>query len=147
MWIYVNKGFLNLNLIMNSKMLWHWKIYIATATPNMYRLDRVAQYTLHFLYLLHHRHMHHNTPDSIEYQQVAVRTPRRVSKQLKFRITDSLLGTHVPTPWIRSISSIPQCIIPIPYNAPLCDTCAHFSYKVVHCGLFVWCTVEFVSWI
>ena len=26
-------------------------------------------------------------------------------------------------------------------------TCAHFCYKVVHCGIYIWCTVEFVRWI
>ena len=38
----------------------------------------------------------------------------------------------------RSISQIPQCTNPISHNASRCNrnvhTCAHFCYKVVHCG-------------
>ena len=25
--------------------------------------------------------------------------------------------------------------------------CAHFNYKMVNCGIFVWCTVGFVGWV
>ena len=48
-----------------------------------------------------------------------------------------------------------QCTSPItPKNAPfcnknvhICDICAHFCYKTVHCGMFVWCIVGFVRWV
>ena len=47
-------------------------------------------------------------------------------------------------------SKIPQCRT-IFHNAPLCNrnvhTCAHFCYKVVHCGIFAWRIMEFVRWI
>ena len=37
-------------------------------------------------------------------------------------------------------------------NAPFCnrnvhDTCAHFCYKIVHCGIFVWCIVGYLRWV
>ena len=38
----------------------------------------------------------------------------------------------------RPISQIPQSIIIISHNAPVCNrnvhTCAHFCYKMIHCG-------------
>ena len=58
--------------------------------------------------------------------------------------------------WIQNISNnahrpfaqIPQCTSPISHKAPFCDRnvyiCAHFYYKMVHCGIFVWCIVGFV---
>ena len=36
----------------------------------------------------------------------------------------------------RAISRIPQCITQISHNAPF--------YKMVHCGIYDWCIVEFV---
>ena len=40
---------------------------------------------------------------------------------------------------IRPVAQIPQCIRPIYHNAPFCEgnvhMCAHFCYKMVHCGL------------
>ena len=37
----------------------------------------------------------------------------------------------------------------ISHKAPFCNRnvhmCAHFCYKVVHCGIFVWCIVGFVQ--
>ena len=51
----------------------------------------------------------------------------------------------------RSISQIPQCTSPISHNAPFCKRnvhiCAHFCYKMVHCGIFVWCIVGCVRWV
>ena len=48
---------------------------------------------------------------------------------------------------IDPISQIPQCIWQVSNNAPFCDrnvhACAHFFYKMVHCG--IWCTVGFVQ--
>ena len=45
----------------------------------------------------------------------------------------------------REISQIPQCIKQLFHNAPLCNrnvhTCAHFCYKVVHCGVWDCCIV------
>ena len=47
----------------------------------------------------------------------------------------------------RPNSQIPKCINPISHNAPLCNrnvhTCAHFCYKMVHCGIFVRCSMGF----
>ena len=49
----------------------------------------------------------------------------------------------------RPISQIPQCISQISHNAPFCNrnvhTCAHFCYKMVHCGIWDWCIVGFVQ--
>ena len=51
----------------------------------------------------------------------------------------------------RIVIHIPQFTSPISHNAPLCNrnvhTCTHFCYKVVHCGIFVWCIVGFVGWL
>ena len=51
----------------------------------------------------------------------------------------------------RLITQIPQCTNPISHNAPLCNKnvhiCAHFCYKMVHCGIFVQCIVGFVRWV
>ena len=48
------------------------------------------------------------------------------------------------------ISQIPPCTSPISHNAPLCyrnvHMCAHFCYKMVHCGRFVRCIVGFLGW-
>ena len=50
-------------------------------------------------------------------------------------------------------SQIAQCTSPISHNAPFCSSnvhiwvtkkCAHFGYKIVHCGTFVQCIVGFV---
>ena len=50
--------------------------------------------------------------------------------------------------WNRTLTQIPQCTSPISHNAPFCNRnvhmCAHFCYKTVHCGIFVWCIVGFV---
>ena len=49
----------------------------------------------------------------------------------------------------RPISQILQCIRQMSHNAPFCNrnvhTCAHFCYKVVHCGMYDWCIVGFVQ--
>ena len=48
----------------------------------------------------------------------------------------------------RPISQIPECTCAISHNATFCNrnvhTCAHFCYKMLHCGIFVWCIVGFV---
>ena len=40
---------------------------------------------------------------------------------------------------------------PISHNAPVCYRsvyiCARFCYKIVHAGIFVWCTVEVMRWV
>ena len=40
---------------------------------------------------------------------------------------------------------------PVLRNAPFSNRnvhmCAHFSYKMVHCRIFVWCIVGFVRWV
>ena len=64
-----------------------------------------------------------------------------ISISLKWRL-------HIWGPY-RSISQqIPRCIGQISHNIPLCNRnvhmCAHFCYKVVHCGIWDWCTVGFV---
>ena len=51
----------------------------------------------------------------------------------------------------RSAAQIPQCVSPVSHNAPFCNRnvhmCAHFCYKMVHCGIFVWCIMGFVLWL
>ena len=51
----------------------------------------------------------------------------------------------------RPISQIPECICAISHNATFCNRnvhmCAHFCYKMVHYGIFVWCIVGFVRWV
>ena len=48
----------------------------------------------------------------------------------------------------RPISQIPKCIRQISHNAPFCNRnvhrCAHFNYKMVHCGIWGWLIVRFV---
>ena len=48
----------------------------------------------------------------------------------------------------RPTSQILQCTKRISHYAPFCNrnvhTCAHFCYKVVNCGIWDWCIVEFV---
>ena len=50
----------------------------------------------------------------------------------------------------RSVVKIPLCTSPLSHIAPFCNRnvhmCAHFCYKMVQCGIFVWCTVGFVRW-
>ena len=45
------------------------------------------------------------------------------------------------------ISQIPQCTGPKSHNTPFCNrnvnTCAHFCYKMVHCGIKDWCIVGY----
>ena len=49
----------------------------------------------------------------------------------------------------RPVSQIPQCIGQISLNSPFCNwnvyTCAHFSYKMVHCVIWDWCIVWLVQ--
>ena len=52
----------------------------------------------------------------------------------------------------RPISQIPQCITQISHNnAPFCKRnvhmCAHFCYKMLHCGIWHRCILEFVKWV
>ena len=53
------------------------------------------------------------------------------------------------TTW--ALSQILQCIRQIWHNAPFCNrnvhTCAHFCYKMVHCGIWDCCIVEFVRYV
>ena len=48
----------------------------------------------------------------------------------------------------RPDTQIPQCTYAISHNALFCNrnvhTCAHFCYKMVHCGIFVWCIMGYV---
>ena len=58
--------------------------------------------------------------------------------------TAHLLVIMKPRVWQhRPISQIPQCTSPKSHNAPFCNInvniCAHFCYKMVHCGIFAWC--------
>ena len=50
----------------------------------------------------------------------------------------------------RPISRIPQCTCPIYHSAPFWNRNvhmrAHFSYKMAHCGIFVWCIVGLVTY-
>ena len=51
----------------------------------------------------------------------------------------------------RPISQIPECIRQISHNAPFCNrnvhTCAHFCYKMLHCGIWHRCILGFVRWV
>ena len=47
----------------------------------------------------------------------------------------------------RLISQIPQCIRQISHNAPFRNTCAHFCYEMVHCGMWHRCILGFVRWV
>ena len=50
----------------------------------------------------------------------------------------------------RSISQISQCIRQISHNTSFCNRnvhiCAHFCYKILHCGIWDCCIVGFVRW-
>ena len=53
---------------------------------------------------------------------------------------------------IRPVAQIPpQCTSPISHTAPFCNInmhmCAHFCYKMVHYGIFVWYIIIFVRWV
>ena len=49
----------------------------------------------------------------------------------------------------RSVLQIPRCIPRISHDAPLCNRnvhmCAHFYYKMVHCGIWDSCIAAFVQ--
>ena len=49
----------------------------------------------------------------------------------------------------RTVAQIAQCTNPISHNAPFCNRnvhiCAHFYYKMMHCGIFVWCIMGYLS--
>ena len=46
----------------------------------------------------------------------------------------------------RSISQIPQCTITYPtMHLSVKVTRAHFCYKMVHCGIWVWCIAGFMQ--
>ena len=49
----------------------------------------------------------------------------------------------------RPVAYITQCIRQISHNAPFYNRnvhiCAHFCYKMVHCGIWYWCSVGFVN--
>ena len=57
--------------------------------------------------------------------------------------------SHFACPHNRPISQIPQCIWQISHNAPFWNrnvhTCAHFCYKMVHCGIWDWCIMGFAQ--
>ena len=48
--------------------------------------------------------------------------------------------------WNRPVSQIPLCIRQIIHNAPFCNrnVHTHFCYKMLHCGIWIWCIVGFV---
>ena len=54
-----------------------------------------------------------------------------------------LLQWTCPTNPTMHQSNIPQCTI-CNRNVHLC---AHFCYKMVHCGIYAWCIVGFVRWV
>ena len=51
----------------------------------------------------------------------------------------------------RAVSQNPKCTRATSHNAPLCSRnvhmCAHFCYKMVHCGICVKCIVGISEWI
>ena len=76
-----------------------------------------------------------------------------VTQQIYFYIAcmymeSDLIGHFI----IRPISQISQCIgkcTNASHNAPFCNRnvhkCAHFCYKMVHCGIWDWCIVGFMQ--
>ena len=60
-------------------------------------------------------------------------------------IDDVMKSLSVSRPTVQ----IPQCIRQISHNVPFCNrnvhTCAHFCYKMVHCGIWDWCIMGFVK--
>ena len=68
---------------------------------------------------------------------------------------DGIIQTPPPPDQVRAryhdrpISRIPQCIRQISHNVSFsdrnADTCAHFCYKMVHCGIRDWCIFGFVQ--
>ena len=48
----------------------------------------------------------------------------------------------------RLFAQIPQCASFMSHNAPYCNKnvymCANLCYKMLHCGIFVWCMVVFL---
>ena len=58
----------------------------------------------------------------------------------------------VPSQWSHcktSISQNPQCIIYPTMDCFVTEicTCAHFCYKMVHCGIWDWCIVGFLGYV
>ena len=51
----------------------------------------------------------------------------------------------------RPISQMTQCICAISHSAPFCNisvhTCAHYGYKMLHCGIWHRCILGFVRWV
>ena len=69
-------------------------------------------------------------------------------------IMTNIIGDILSTSYLvmnKSLAKIPQCVRQISHNAQFCNRnvhiCAHFCYKMVHRGVFVWCTVGFVRWV
>ena len=65
-------------------------------------------------------------------------------------LRDNIMDIISFTPYNnRPIWQIPQCISLVSHSAPFCErnvhTCAHFSYKMVHCGIWDRCIVGFVN--
>ena len=68
------------------------------------------------------------------------------AKELGFFLPIRLIALHNNN---KPVSQIAQCTSVISHNAPFCNRnvhmCAHSCYKIVYCGIFVWCIVGFVS--
>ena len=51
----------------------------------------------------------------------------------------------------RHVAQILQCTSTRSHSAPFgnrnVNTCAHFCYKIMHCGIFVWCILGFVWYV
>ena len=51
---------------------------------------------------------------------------------------------------IRTVAQIPQCTSPIIHNTSICNRnvhmCAHFCYKMVHYGTFIWYIMGIARW-
>ena len=120
-----------------------------TSTAAQVKLGMQTKISSHILYMyllrcLHSGPVHYRTSQGICTRSVYVLfccALVRYALPIPLKV-EPLVFWHIP------VSQIPQCIIQISYNAPFCNinvhTCAHFCYKIVHCGILAWCIVEFV---
>ena len=82
------------------------------------------------------------------YKNTKARNERKILSTIPKSYTNCDLSVKKTQTQNRPISQIPECICAISHNATFCDRnvhmCAHFCYKMLHCGIFVWCIVGFV---
>ena len=70
-------------------------------------------------------------------------------RNLKLHASHIRISTHTQCNWL--VAQIPQRNSPISHNVTFSNRnvhmCAHFCYKMVHSGTFVWCPVGYVRWV